>query len=523
MELQHDPWALTQLAEIAAKPSMPVTDSPISTSGAAPTGQPIPFQGYGDAPRKEINDEENGRVFKEMYGDRVKFVTKKKTWIIWKKTKGVWEWDEKNEAIKLTWKVTDEVEKRVRAMQYTDPKAREADIKAIAAMRNVSKMKSLLQVAETQCAIDVEELDSHPYLLNCKNGVVDLVNGELIPHDEKERTRGFLLTKQIPINYVEGARSEEWENFLNVALQSDQELITFVQRAVGYTLGGDPKEESLFFVHGPTGTGKSTFIEAVSKVLADYHTTARFESFLQSRQRTGGGPSEDMVRLLGARMVSAQETNEGRRMDVGLVKTLTGRDRITARDLYEKSISFYPQFSLWLIANDPPIVPDTDDAIWRRMKEIPFIYAVPPEQRDTGLKDRLKDLERNGEGILAWAVRGCMDWQKNSLPIPEAVRIATEKYKIQMDPLTEFLEETYVIHPNAKVPAQSLYPAYTEWVDAQPYMEKKVQTKPKFEKRLKDRGFKLEEINGTLYYLGLGLKSEAHEPPSPQGKLEPEF
>lgn len=451
-------------------------------------------EGGGKQGVLRINDVENAKRLVKRFSDVAKYVPQKRTWISWDKKAGVWKYDILEQAANFGKVIVeglfDEIKK---AELSTDDKTKlYRDAIKHQTGGHVRECVRLAQ-SDSKIAMLASNLDNVPDFLNCVNGVVDLRTGALIPH-EGDNTRGFLLTKQCPVRYDPEARSAEWEDFLNVALQGDQELIRYVQKAAGYSLTGDCQDEVFFFIHGQTRTGKSTFISAISSVLGPYHLSTNFESFLQSRNRDGKGPSEDVARMRGARMISAIETSEGRKMDMGLMKKLTGRDKLTARELYEKSFEFDMTAKLWLVANDPPIVSEEDEAIWARLIELPFTYRVPPEQINPGLKVRLSDPELNGVSILNWMVKGCQMWREEGALTgkkPEKVEKATQAYRIRMNPVSSFIEHRFIRDENAPpYNAERLYAEYVGFFeDSNSRKWEKPIPKITFTKKMKDLGF----------------------------------
>ncbi len=323
---------------------------------------------------------------------------------------------------------------------------------------NETRLRAMVNVACSEPGIPVlaSELDTDPWMLNCLNGTLDLRTGELRAHSQDD-----LITKLAPVRYDPEARSDVWECFLDEATSGDQELQGFLARAIGYSLTGFTTEEKLFFIHGPGGAGKSTFVEAIKSTLGDYAMTADFETFL-ARSFTGG-MRNDIARLAGARFVASIEVEEGKRLAEGLVKTITGGDTVTARFLYREAFSFKPNFTLWLCANHAPEVKDNDSAMWRRILRVPFEHMIPAERRDPAVKQTLCDPEQAGSAILAWAIRGCLEWQRVGLAVPESVTAATEAYRREMDPLSDFIAACCLLAPTAHVPSAELRQAYEDW------------------------------------------------------------
>lgn len=290
------------------------------------------------------------------------------------------------------------------------------------------------------------------------NGTVDLRTGKL-----REHRREDLITRLASVEFDPDAQRSLWDDFLRRVLP-DPNLRSFVQRAAGYSLTGLTSEEVLFFPYGPTATGKSSFLAALGATLGDYAAVADFETFLD--RNGAGGPRNDIARLVGRRLVASQEVNDGQRLAEGLVKQLTSGDVISARFLYSESFEFLPEFKLWLSANHRPRVRADDDAIWRRILQIPFTVQIPIAERDPGIKAALRNPNLVGPAILAWAVRGCLDWRKRGLDIPGVVKTATEEYRTEMDSLGDFLADCCVLAGYAKAKAGTIYKAYLDWCKA---------------------------------------------------------
>jgi len=235
----------------------------------------------------------------------------------------------------------------------------------------------------------------------------------------------------------------------------------FVQRAAGYTLYGRNEEEILLFIYGPPASGKSTFIAAVGAVLGDYAAMTDFTSFLKS-MRTSGGPRADIARLAGRRLVISMEVDEGAKMDEPLVNQLTGMDTVTVRHLYQESFEFLPQFTIWLAANTRPQIDNPDGGIWRRIREIPFDQGVPEQEQDRKLKQKLCESE-HGMAILNWLVGGCLAWQEKGLDVPDAVRGATEDYRMEMDHVRDFLEDCTITGKNCWETVNAINSTYIGW------------------------------------------------------------
>jgi putative DNA primase/helicase len=333
-------------------------------------------------------------------------------------------------------------------------------VKFVRASESKARLEAALGLASTDAALvcPADRLDSDPLLFNVANGTIDLRSGELRPHE-----RSDLITRQSPVWYQPDARSPLWAAFLDRITGGDKELAGFLQRAVGYSLTGLTSEEKLFFAHGPAASGKSTFLEAVKAMLGEYATTADFDSFLKKQ---GGGVRNDIARLAGTRMVIGVEVDQGRELAEGLIKQVTGGDRIAARYLYKEFFEFTPQFTLWLAANDRPLVRAEDEGMWRRIIQVPFIQAIPEDERDPRLKGRLRGDPDHQAAILRWAVEGCLAWQEHGLGIPTVVRSYTREYRLENDPVADFLATECRIDKAARVRRAELHQAYTRYAMA---------------------------------------------------------
>jgi putative DNA primase/helicase len=320
------------------------------------------------------------------------------------------------------------------------------------------KLRAALTLAQTEAKVVVapESLDRDPWLLNVANGTIDLRTGRL-----REHCRGDLITKIAPTHYRPDTRSVIWDRFLKKVTQGDDELASFLQRAVGYSLTGDISEEVLFFVHGFEATGKSTCLEALRAALGEYSATADFESFL--KRRGDSGVRNDIARMRGTRLVVSLEVDEGKALAEGVLKALTGGDTVTARFLYRELFEFKPTFAIWLAANSRPRVSAEDGAMWRRIPQVPFVAVIPEAERDPALKRTLTTDAPELTAILAWAVQGCLDWQQRGLAVPQRVCDYTRDYRAEQDPLRDWLDECCTLDKGAFTTSAKLRNSYEAW------------------------------------------------------------
>ena len=261
----------------------------------------------------------------------------------------------------------------------------------------------------------------------------------------------------------------------------NQALVDFLQRAIGYGLTGDVSEQVFFIFWGVGANGKSTFIMIVRDMLGDYAMKATSELLMAKR---GDAHPTERADLQAKRFVAAVETEEGRRLAEGFVKEATGGDPIRARRMREDFWEFVPTHKLFLATNHKPVVRGTDHAMWRRPKLVPFSVVIPDEEQDKRLAEKLR---AELPGILAWSVRGCLDWRVNGLGVPDEVKNATDGYRQEMDVLRDFLDERCVLNPGTKAPVGELYQSYKDWAEKS---GEHPLTKRAFGERLRERGLK---------------------------------
>jgi putative DNA primase/helicase len=361
-----------------------------------------------------------------------------------------------------------------------------------------SRLKAMVNLAATEpeIAIKPNVLDCDPLLFNVLNGTLDLRTGTLRDHDPED-----FITKLAPVEFGPEATCPRWGGFLDRIFGGDEELIQFVQRAVGYSLTGSTEEQCLFLLHGRGANGKTTLIETLRALLGDYAAHAEFSTFLNHRQAQ---VRNDLARLAGARLVSAVEMDQGGQLSESVVKQVTGGDVVTARFLFHEFFEFRPQFKVLLAANHKPRVRGTEHAIWRRIRLVPFAVTIPEDEQDHGLLAALID---ELPGILTWAVEGCLAWQQDGLGQATAVRDATGEYRREMDGLHEFLRERCVLAPEAKAGATELYDEYRHWCEE---VSEKAVSRTAFGLMLAERGLEKRRSgrNGSVEWFGIELGTD---------------
>jgi putative DNA primase/helicase len=289
-----------------------------------------------------------------------------------------------------------------------------------------------------------------------------------------------------------------WQDFLERVTGGDAELAEFLRRAVGYTLTGHTSEEVLFFVHGATATGKSTKLEAVKAVLGEYAAVADFETFL--KRHGDAGIRNDVARLAGARFVLSVEVDDGKSLAEGLLKILTGGDTVAARFLYRETFEFQPRFKLWLAANSRPRVSADDAAIWRRILQVPFVHVIPEAERDERVKIQLRTDPHAHAAILAWAVKGCLEWQQVGLAVPQCVRDYTAEYRAENDPLRDWLDDACELDADGWTSSADLRQSYTAWCESNGEKPRDVK---RFAAALTAKGCRQSKVNHVRGWEGI--------------------
>lgn len=457
--------------------------------------------GVEGEPTYHLTDLGNAERLITAHGDDLRWCEPLGGWIVWDGSR--WAADATGEAERRAQDVARNLYAEAQACE--DSAERKRIAKHALATESAARRRAMLDQAWPLAAVRPELFDVDPWLLNCANGILDLRTGQLAPH-----RRDAYLTKLAPVNFDPDAADPLFDRYLEDTTGGDADFAAYLQRAAGYTLTGLTDEESVFLVLGPGATGKSTLVEALLAALGDYAYKASFETFLA--QRHNGGPRPDLVAMRGARLVAAVESPQGRRLAEAEVKDLSGGDSLTARDLYRSPVTFRPTFKLWLATNHAPTMDDQDTALWRRIKRLPFEHVVAEDARDPELKRHLSDPQGGGPAVLAWAVKGCLAWQRQGLGACARVREATADLRAEFDPIAEFLETCCIVDAKAEASARDLRKAYEAWaegVGAKPINNKE------WGKRLQALG--CESIRKRLgdsrpqYWTGIGLLTEGDD------------
>jgi putative DNA primase/helicase len=434
-----------------------------------------------DVPRPPaFADDALALQFSNLYAADLRYTAQLGRWRLWDATR--WRLDE-------TLRVMDRARKVCRdASAQCESKLapRIASAVTIAAVERLAR-------TDTRHAATVDEWDSDPWLLNTPGGAVDLHTGAIHPARREE------YCTKITAVAPNDRECLLWRKFLERITNGDAELQQFMQRMCGYALTGSTCEHALFFLYGTGANGKTVFLNTVSGVMGDYARAAPIEAFIASRNEHH---PTDLAGLQGARLVTAAETEDGRRWAESKLKALTGGDRIAARFMRQNFFEFEPQFKLIAAGNHRPALGTVDEAMRRRFNLLPFNETIPARERDAELGERLR---QEWGSILQWMIKGCLAWQERGLNSPAIVNQATEDYLASEDALGRWLEECCVQERNLSASSTALYKSWREWCKKNGEPE---DSQKRFSQNLEARGFARERSAVMRAFRGIALKSD---------------
>ncbi len=398
--------------------------------------------------KEECNDLGNARRFVRQHGQFVRYCVERKKWFVYDGKR--WKPDAMME-VQLRAKITARSIAIEAANAISDTENKQLLTHA-QKTKHAKAIKDMLSMAESELAIQESEFNKDKYLLNVLNGTVDLHAGKLRPHKRED-----YITKLIDIDYDPNELCPTWLSFLNRIMDDNQNLISFLCRAVGYSLTGEVNERAVFVLYGNGANGKSVFAETVLSLLGDYTAIAPATAVMK---KINNANTNDLAKLRGARFVSVNETDEGGRIDESVIKAISGDDKLTARFLYGEFFEFIPEFKVWLRTNHKPTVRGTDEGIWDRLKLIPFAVRIPKHEQN---KQLMKELQKELSGILAWAVRGCLEWQRDGLGVPYEVEQATNEYREEQNSFAQFIGSCCIIGENKWASSAALRSEYESY------------------------------------------------------------
>lgn len=449
-----------------------------------------------DASDFSLDEIGNGQRFAARYGADMRYCPVRETWLIFSKR---WQLDEKGESQLRAKQIARDWAIQAAAEPNDDKRARL--LKHALTLTKRATRETMLKDAASEPGMTAppEDFDAHLHLFNLANGTLNLKTFEIYPHRAED-----LLTHYSPVVFDPDAKCPTWSACMERWIP-DAATRDYMQETAGLSLSGIVNEEFFNFLYGDGDNGKSTFLRVLELICGSYWHKTQAETIMQARdQKKAGAPSPELLALKAVRLLTVHEIDSKHRMNATLIKDLTGRDSITARGVFDKRLTtFIPQFTLWMFGNGKPQIVDNSGGMWRRVRLINFGESIPKEERDPQLSNKLSS---ELPGILNWALEGLrrVNERRGVIVVPQAVMQATEAYRAEQDPLTDFLKERCVIDPNYNAGATNLWNEWCEWCKE---TGEKEGSQRSFGLELTRRKFEKYTNNGVRRR-GIGLRSE---------------
>lgn len=437
---------------------------------------------------KDYSDRGTSEIFAEMYENEIVYNTTEKCWYYYNSK--FWEVDAgamyistlAKEFYDLLMSYADGIVNNVERKIYIDYYKR---------LGSKTKRDILIKDTASNCYISADRFDRNTALFNCKNGTLDLQSFEF-----REHRAADYITKISAVTYNPSAKSDEWEKFISEIMCDDTEKMHYLQKAIGYAISAECSLEQVFILYGATTrNGKSTFVSTISQVLGGtdgYAKNAQPEILQLQKNKRSNSANEDLARLDGCRFLSINEPPQNMLLDVAFLKTITGRDKITARYLYANSFEYTPQFTLFINTNHLPKVLDDTLFTSDRINVIEFTKHFTAAEQDKHLKDKLIS-DDNLSGILNWCLDGLRCYRIEGLEKPAPVIESTNNYNKESDKLTRFFEECLEADEGTVCAIKDLYMVFKIWCNNSGYA---IDSKQKFIEELKKR--ELFSMSGTV-------------------------
>ncbi|MGO3838687.1 MAG: phage/plasmid primase, P4 family [Vagococcus sp.] len=443
-------------------------------------------------PIRSYDDTGNADRFVDRYGNLYKFSYVEKKFYIYDGTK--WTIDDRGSIRKLIDEMIESMknEKIIHSEEIPEEDAKEFFQKFYKKTRGTQSKKNITDELKHRRPVTPDSFDKDDMLLNVSNGYIDLTSRELYKHDIDK-----MFSQKVNTDYSEKMQPSVWLDFLNDIFAGDKEVIRYIQKALGYSLTGSTREQVMFILHGKGRNGKSIFVETIAEILGDYSNNMQAKSLMVKKN---DNVNTDIARLSKARFVTSSEPNEGFRFDEGLIKQITGGDKVTARFLYAEEFEYTPKFKIWVSTNHKPIIRGTDDGIWRRLILIPFEVQIPEEKVDKDLKYKLL---REAPAILNWITEGAYMWMQEGLNMPEKLKEAGNKYRNEMDTLGQFIEDKCNVNPDYSVKVSELHSEYQKWSEENLTTNKVLGLKS-FSQKMEERFIK-DKRRDANYFIGIEL------------------
>ncbi len=439
----------------------------------------------------QFNDRDYSRLFSEVVHSNLRYNVSLEKWMYYNGK--YWEQDFGSTNTKRAMKEFS------KALQFysnsLDPTVYKEFIDFIAELGMAIRRNTLIKDSYDEFTVTADDFDRNPYLFNCGNGTIDLVTMTLYAHNPDD-----MITKYSPVIYDPNAKSNLLDNFMSQICCGDTDLVTYLYRMLGYSLSGLTKEECCFILLGESSrNGKSTLLSTFSTLLGDtdesgYVRDIDIQTLAQKKYLNGSAPSPDVAKLKDTRFVICSEPPEDFIMNEALLKSMTGRDKITARLLYKNEISFEPTFKIAMATNHRPYIQDDSVLESHRLRVIPFNYHFSQDEQDKDLKDKLKTPEVQS-AFLFNCLNGYIDYKKHGLNEPKAVIDATARYQTATQILEMFMHDCLTKSSDGRIKLSDFYNSYSDWCEAKNILP---QPKRKVASTLRSRGLVLSTatING---------------------------
>ena len=405
--------------------------------------------------RFPMNDRGSADLFATIFKNVSRYNPTKKDWMYYDKTR--WTADTEGMRAKRNAKMLADVLVRYSVTASLPDDKRQSYIKYAAGMMNYRNRNVMITDAKDLNFFENTELDKDDFLINCRNCVLDLSEDQ---PKVLEHNADLLLSKICNASYNPAATCTLWEKTVNEIMQGDTAKIKYLQKMSGRFLTGDTSEEEFYIFFGATTrNGKSTITEILLYLLGDYATTISPESLAIKANKDSRTASPDIAKLAGTRLVVASEPPRRMLFDSSLVKTLTGRDTVSARFLHENEFQFKPKFKLILNSNYLPVISDKTVFSSNRVKVVPFERHFTEKEQNKHLKEQL---QQEIDGILNWCIQGLSLYRKEGLEPPTAVQIATHEYSEDSDKIGKFISEC-LEKSDENLAAKDVYEKYSQW------------------------------------------------------------
>ncbi len=333
---------------------------------------------------------------------------------------------------------------------------------------SLRKRVALVKDAQILMAKTQNSFDRNTSLFNCYNGTLDLDDDGMISF--RDHSYKDMLTKMSGCYYFPDCKEGQWTEFLMQVMQSDWDMVNYLQRLCGYFLTAETSLDTAFFLYGATTrNGKSTFTETFCKMMGDYAAVVPPETLALSKNHTSGDTATpQLARLANIRFLNMSEPPKRMLLNAALFKSLTGGEKITARKLYQEPFEYVPQFKICINCNSLPVV--TDDTLFQsdRVRIITFDRHFEPQEQNKNLKQELSDPNVLAS-VLNWAIEGLIAFREGGEQPPQKVLASTRRYASESDKIQRFLNDCLESNPKKNASGTVAHKKYIEWCNNNGY------------------------------------------------------